>query len=87
MTIKKMLAEFSEEDVKALDEALRRFADYKRTSGLPDYSPNFVAYTPVLAFAFLKAHSALEGLTRVLIFLTAVLALLAVIQIGLLFLH
>lgn len=80
-----ILTEFDEKDVKALDAALGRFAEYKKTSGVPDYSPGFVAYTPVLAFALLKAQSVLELLTRVPIGLTAVLTVLAIGQVVLLF--
>lgn len=79
----KALSEFDENDVEALDNALRKFADYKkqRPSGLPDYSPGFVAYTPVMSFALLKSQAAVEKLTRRIIILTYVLATLAVAQI------
>ncbi|HUU62502.1 MAG TPA: hypothetical protein VMX96_01050 [Dehalococcoidia bacterium] len=79
----RVLSEFDENDVKALDEALRKFANYKKHSGLPDYSPGFVAYTPILSFALLKSQAAVEKLTSVLIVLTSVLAVLAFAQIGL----
>jgi len=79
----KALSEFNEHDVKAMDEALRKFADYKKHSGVPDYSPNFVAYTPVLSFALLKSQAAVEKLTRVLIALTFVLAAFTAVQVWL----
>ena len=79
----KALSEFNEHDVKAMDEALRKFADYKKHSGVPDSSPNFVAYTPVLSFALLKSQAAVEKLTRSLNALTCVLALLTAVQVGL----
>ena len=66
----KALSEFDENDVRALDEALRKFANYKKGSGLPDYSPGFAAYTPVLSFALLKSQAAVEKLTRGLMVLT-----------------
>lgn len=81
MTLKGMLARFDLEDVKELDAALKRFADYKGSSGTRDWSANFVAYTPVLAFALLKTESVLQRQTWVLIALTFVLAVLAVVQI------
>jgi hypothetical protein len=77
----KVLSEFNEHDVKAMDEALRKFANYKKHSGVPDFSPNFVAYTPVLSFALLKSQAAVEKLTRVLIVLTFILAVLTVVQV------
>lgn len=82
-TLVEALSEFDEHDVKALDEALRKFADFKRAvpSGLPDYSPGFVAYTPILSFALLKSQAAVERLTRRLTFVTRVLAVLAGAQI------
>ena len=69
--------------MEALDNALRKFAGYKkqRPSGLPDYSPGFVAYTPVMSFALLKSQAAVEKLTRRLIILTYVLTTVAVAQI------
>jgi len=50
-------------------------------SGLPDYSPGYVAYFPVLALAFLKSQQAIARLTWALIGLTVVLAVLAVFSI------
>ena len=84
MTLKRMLAQFDLEDVKELDAALKRFVDYKGSSGLPDWSPNFVAYTPVLVFALLKTQSVLQVQTWAVVVLTLVLAVLAAVQIGLL---
>ena len=82
-TLTQALSEFDDTDVEAMDNALRKFAEYKkqRSSGLPDYSPNFVAYTPVMSFGLLKSQAAVEKLTRRLIILTWVLAILAVAQI------
>ena len=81
--ITKELSEFTENDIEALDNALRKFADYKKqkSTGLPDFSTNFVAYTPVLSFALLKSQAAIEKLTRMVIFLTVVLVVLAIVQI------
>lgn len=77
----KGLSEFNGDDVKAMDEALRKFADYKKNSGLPDYSPGFVAYTPILSFALLKSQAVVERLTKILVYLTIVLAVLSAAQI------
>jgi hypothetical protein len=82
-TFTKALSEFNEHDVKAMDEALRKFANYKKDSGLPDYSPGFVAYTPILSFALLKSQAAVEKVTRRLTTLTWVLAVFAAVQVGL----
>jgi hypothetical protein len=87
--VTKALTAFDENDVEALDDALRKFADYKkkRPSGLPDDSPGFVAYTPVLSFALLKSQAAVEKLTNCLIILTCVLAFLTLAQLLYLLLH
>lgn len=79
----KSLSEFDGQDVKAMDEAVRKFANYKRAipSGLPDYSPGLVAYTPILSLALLKSQATLEKLTRWLIILSCVLGVLATVQI------
>jgi len=79
----KVLGEFDEDDVRAMDEALRKFADYKKDTGLPDYSPGFVAYTPILSFALLRSQSVIEKLTLILCILTCFLGLFASAQIGL----
>jgi len=70
--------EFSEEEALLLDDALHSFAEAKKRArrGLPDYSPHYSAYTPVLALALLKAQKRLEYLTWALIILTVVLAFL-----------
>ena len=73
--------EFGDEDVKLLDEMLKKFYELKGSSGLPDYSPNYVAYTPVLALALLGSQKRLERLTWVLAGLTITLAILAGISI------
>lgn len=72
----KKLTEFDKEDVKLLDEMLRKFHEYKKGSGLPDYSSSYIAYFPVLALALLKSQDRLEKLTLVLVGLTIILAIL-----------
>ena len=84
----KSLATFDENDMRAMDEALKKFADYKKASktGLPDFSPQFGAYIPILSFALfalLKSQAAMEKLTRWIVWLTVVLAVLAGIQVWL----
>jgi len=75
------VVEFDKADVKLLDEMLKRFYELKGSSGVPDYSPNYVAYLPVLALALLWSNKRLEKLTYTLIGLTVVLAILAGISI------
>ncbi len=83
--ITKSLAEFDESDVKAMDGAIKKFDDFKKEArtGLPDYSPSFVAYTPILSLALLKSQATIEKLTRWIIALTVVLAVLAGVQVWL----
>jgi len=68
--------EFHHEEALLLDEALHKFAEARKGRGLPDYSPHYSAYTPVLALALLKAQKRIEYLTWVLIALTVILAAL-----------
>ncbi len=68
---------FDEKDVKRLDEMLSKFAAYKKGSGLPDYSPNYVAYFPVAALALLKSQRSITRLTKALVGLTVLLAIIA----------
>jgi len=68
--------EFSREEASLLDEALRKFEEARKGRDLPDFSPHYSAYTPVLALALLKAQKRIEYLTWVLIMLTVVLAML-----------
>lgn len=76
--LSKKLTQFDEEDVKLLGEMLSKFDTLKRERGgdLPDYSPDYVAYFPVLALALLKSQKTIQTLTWVLVALTAVLAIL-----------
>lgn len=99
---------FDGDDVKALDEALGKFAAFKRPdrgagpesgrvvelstveskgSGLPDYSPGFAAYTPILGFAMLKSQAGMAKQTRWLIVLGYALGVLAIAQIVLIVLQ
>ena len=68
--------EFSREETLLMDEALANFEKSRRSKDLPDYSPGYSAYIPVLALALLKAQKRLEYLTWALIILTALLAVL-----------
>jgi len=76
--LSKKLTQFDKDDVKLLDEMLSKFANLKQEmrTGLPDYSPSYVAYFPVLALALLKAQRTVQILTWALVGLTAVLAIL-----------
>ena len=76
--LSKKLTQFDKEDAKLLDEMLSKFQSLKQEtrSGLPDYSPSYVAYFPVLALALLKSQKAVQTLTWVLVGLTAALAIL-----------
>jgi hypothetical protein len=81
--LSRKLTQFDKEDVELLDKMLAKFATYKKGSGVPDHSPNYVAYFPVLAIAFLKSQQRLEKLTWVLIGLTVVLAIVTGLNIAL----
>lgn len=76
--LSKRLTQFDKEDVKFLDEMLSKFHILKQEmgTGLPDYSPSYIAYFPVLALALLQSQRAVQTLTWVLVDLTAVLAIL-----------
>jgi hypothetical protein len=72
--IDKKVSLFNKEDVQLLDSMLKKFHDLKGTTGLPDYSPGYVAYLPVLIFALLFSRKRIERLTFALFVLTVVLA-------------
>jgi hypothetical protein len=74
--ISKRSSRFNKEDVRLMDDMLKRFYELKGKSGVPDYSPNYVAYIPVLALALLWSQNRVERLTWVLIGLTVLLAFL-----------
>jgi len=63
------------EEIKALDEAMKQIAEYKKHSGMPDYSKNWVAYVLPLTLALLKSEKTLNRLTWILIVLTIALVL------------
>lgn len=87
------LARFDNTDVNAMDEALKKFIEYKKQSvspykeildsGARDISEEYVAYTPILSFALLKSQATMEKLTYWIIWLTVMLVVLAGIQIWL----
>ena len=74
----KKLSEFDKDDVKALDEAAEKFSNYEKDSGLPALR----AYSHILIFALLRSQAAIDKLTRVLIALTIILAVLGLTQVG-----
>jgi len=77
--LSKKLTHFDKEDVELLDEMLNRFATLKGETKLGKtswWSPDNVAYFPVLALALLKSQKTVQTLTWALVGLTAVLAIL-----------
>ncbi len=62
-------------DIEALDTALKKIAEYKKHSGMPDYSSSWVAYVLPLTLALIKSDKTLNRLTWVLIALTLVLVI------------
>jgi hypothetical protein len=56
--LSKKLTQFDKEDVNLLDEMLSKFHALKGERGgdLPDFSPSYIAYFPVLTLALLKAQ-------------------------------
>lgn len=76
--IDKKVSLFDKEDIQFLDSMLKKFHDLKGRTGLPDYSPEYVAYLPVLIFALLSSQKKLERLTWALIVWTIVIAIAAI---------
>ena len=74
MALQKLLA-FTEDDVTALNLALRRFVDLNIASEY--HAANLEAYTPLVVFAVLRSQRVIERLTWVLVALTVVLAIFA----------
>ena len=73
--LRKKQIPFDRNDVKWLDSMMEKFVEWKGKSGMPDYSPTYVGYTPVLALALLRSEQRLESLTWVLVALTCILGL------------
>ncbi len=83
---KEMLA-FDRDDVKTMQQMLKKFDEFHQGTGLPDYSTNHGAYLPVFAIALLisqkaieKFGSRLDKLTWALVLLTALMAILMIAQ-------
>ena len=63
------------EDIEVLDSAIKKIAEYKKHSGMPDYSSNWVVYVLPLTLALLKSDKTLHRLTWALTLLTIVLVI------------
>lgn len=65
--------DIKKEDIEVLDSALKKIAEYKKHSGMPDYSSSWIAYVLPLTLALIKSDKTLRRLTWALIALTLVL--------------
>ena len=75
--LSKKLTQFDKEDVQSMNEMLEKFAQFQgEVFKGKNYSPENIAYIPVLALALLKSQRAVQTLTWALVGLTAVLAVL-----------
>lgn len=63
------------EDIKALDEVMKKIAEFKEHSGMPDYSNTWLAYVLPLTLALIKSDKTLNRLTWALIALTIILVI------------
>jgi len=77
---------FGEDDVQMMKNMMKRFHEFHKGSGMPDFSQNYVAYLPVFAIALLASQESVDklsrkllGLTWVIAGLTAVLTILTVV--------
>ena len=71
--INEKVVDVTKEDVKILDDMLKKFYQLKGRPDFPAQSANYVAYLPVFALAFLGSQRRLERLTKVLLAFAIVL--------------
>jgi hypothetical protein len=75
--LSKKYLSFDKDDVKLMQTMMKQFHDMHSSTGMPDYSSMYAGYLPIFAIALLASQESVEKLTKILIFLTVVLALLA----------
>ncbi len=74
---------FDERDVELLRRMLGKFYELHKGAEIPDYASNYVAYIPVFTIALLAAQETTERLSRILVWLTVVVAAFSIVLAGL----
>ena len=70
---------FDQADVQLMRDMLTQFNDFHQSIGAPEFSYNYVAYLPVFAIALLSSQESIDKLTRILVWLTVVIAVFTII--------
>jgi len=70
---------FDNEDVKLMQEMMKKFHELHQGTGMPDYSNIYSGYLPVFAIALLVSQEAISRLTNKLVWFTIVLAVLTAV--------
>lgn len=78
---------FDEDDVRAMDEAIRKLDAYIEATRTGFPSPVLLDYTPILSLALLNSLAKMVKQTRWLIVLSCVLGALAIAQVALIVLQ
>ncbi len=52
--LKREYLNFDKDDVKLLQNMMKKFYETHQGAGMPDYSPNFIGYLPVATITLLK---------------------------------
>ena len=65
---------FDEEDVQLMKDMMKRFHEFHKGTGTPDYSGTYAGYLPVFAIALLAAQESVDRLSNKLLKLTWVIA-------------
>lgn len=72
--LSKKYLRFDEDDVKLMQNMMKRFHEMHHGTGMPDYSDAYVGYLPVFAIALLASQDSLDRLTKQLVWLTRIVA-------------
>jgi amino acid transporter len=70
---------FDQEDVRLMQDMMKKFHELHQSTGMPDFSINYAGYLPVFTIALLSSQESVERLTKRLVFLTWMLATLTII--------
>jgi len=68
--------QFDENDFQIMENMLKKFRGFRTEAGRPENAPNYVEYLPVFAIALLASQEAVDKLTKRLLCLTWIIAIL-----------
>ena len=69
---------FTEDDVQLMQNMMKKFHEFHKNVGMPDFSSSYVGYLPVFAIALLASQESVDKLTKKLVRLTWAIIILTV---------